>query len=109
METQTISNIDDIIETIENLPVDMQIRIAEGIAGPPTVVFEIIQKVRNLPMVEQAKIRNATIESYRPTDPEVEKAWAEEIKRRIEQVESGEVEGIPYEQVKKELFERLYK
>jgi putative addiction module component (TIGR02574 family) len=39
-------------------------------------------------------------------DPGVDAAWAEEVERRIRQVDSGEVKLIPWEQVRAELFAR---
>ena len=40
-------------------------------------------------------------------DPDVEKAWAEEVERRVRQLDAGEVETIPWEKVREELFARL--
>jgi putative addiction module component (TIGR02574 family) len=34
-----------------------------------------------------------------PADPNVEEAWAQEIERRVRQVEKGEAELIPAEEV----------
>lgn len=42
-------------------------------------------------------------------DEDVEQAWSEEIKRRKEQVESGEVSTIPSEKVLKEARKLLKK
>jgi hypothetical protein len=36
-------------------------------------------------------------------DPDVEAAWAEEVERRIRQVDAREVELIPWEQVRADL------
>jgi putative addiction module component (TIGR02574 family) len=36
----------------------------------------------------------------------VERAWAEEIERRLKQLAAVEVETIPWEQVREELFGR---
>jgi len=41
-------------------------------------------------------------------DPAVELAWAEEVERRVRQIETGEVKTIPWEQVRAELFSRTY-
>ena len=40
-------------------------------------------------------------------DVDVEAAWAEEVERRVRQVETGEVQLIPWEQVRAELFGRI--
>jgi len=40
-------------------------------------------------------------------DEDVEAAWAEEIERRVRQLDSGEVKTIPWEQVRANLYARL--
>ncbi len=37
-----------------------------------------------------------------------ELAWAEEVERRIRQIDAGEVELIPWEKVRADLFARLH-
>ena len=39
------------------------------------------------------------------TEPDVEAAWSEEIKRRLAEVDAGTVELIPWEEVRAELFD----
>lgn len=41
------------------------------------------------------------------TDQEAEAAWSQEIKRRLEDIDSGGVELIPYEEVRRRLITRL--
>lgn len=38
------------------------------------------------------------LESISPSKKEVDKAWTEEVERRIDEVESGEVKLIPLEE-----------
>jgi putative addiction module component (TIGR02574 family) len=38
----------------------------------------------------------------------VEAAWAEEVARRIAELDAGTVHTIPWEDVKKELFDRRH-
>jgi putative addiction module component (TIGR02574 family) len=40
-------------------------------------------------------------------DADVQAAWAEEIERRIRQLDSGEVKTIPWEEVRARLYARL--
>jgi putative addiction module component (TIGR02574 family) len=45
------------------------------------------------------------IETLDPvSEPDVEAAWSEEIKRRVTQIDAGTVELIPWEEVQAELF-----
>ena len=39
-----------------------------------------------------------------PHDPEVEELWAEEAERRWREIESGEVQTIPWEEVRARLI-----
>jgi putative addiction module component (TIGR02574 family) len=43
----------------------------------------------------------------RGVDEDVEAAWAEQIERRIRQIDSGEVKTIPWEKVRAKLYARL--
>ena len=39
-----------------------------------------------------------------PPDADVERAWADEIARRLEDVRSGKEKGIPWEEARKRIF-----
>lgn len=45
-----------------------------------------------------ALVERLTLSHYRLPDPAVDKAWADELKRRIEDIESGREKGIPGEE-----------
>jgi len=50
---------------------------------------------------DRAKLAASLIVSLDgPQDPDVETAWAAEIRRRIEEVDAGTVKLIPWEEVK---------
>jgi putative addiction module component (TIGR02574 family) len=44
-----------------------------------------------------------------PADPEIEKAWEDEIQRRIRQFDNGEVKGIPGPEVFRAIRAKLRK
>ena len=57
---------------------------------------------------ERAEIAGALLESIEPeTDADVEHAWREEVKARVAALDSGQVETVPWEQVRDHLFARL--
>jgi len=58
----------------------------------------------SLPRSERARLAERLIASL-DEDAEIEKAWREEIERRVAELRAGEVETIPAEQVFKELDE----
>ncbi len=72
-------------------------------------VSEILRKALALPPDERAALAGSLLESLdeHPPDPGVEAAWSEEIKRRIEEIDSGKVQLIPYEEVRRRLMARL--
>lgn len=68
---------------------------------------EIYQEASELPDNERAELAGLLLESLDgEPDPGVEAAWAEEVERRVRQIDSGEVKMIPWEQVRAELFGR---
>jgi len=68
----------------------------------------ILKKALALPPDARAAIADSLLESLETSSPDedVEQAWAEEIKRRVEDVDSGRVQLIPYEEVRR-LMARL--
>ncbi|MFZ0732595.1 MAG: addiction module protein [Candidatus Sulfotelmatobacter sp.] len=69
----------------------------------------ILKKALSLPPEARAAIADSLLESLEasPTDEDVEAAWAEEIKRRIDDIDAGKVQLIPYEEVRRRLLARL--
>ena len=61
--------------------------------------LEIMDVVDSLPIDMKLEIIDHLLESISPTNKEVEDAWKEEVERRIDEVESGEVKLIPGEEV----------
>jgi putative addiction module component (TIGR02574 family) len=69
---------------------------------------DLYEEAAELPDRERAELAGRLIESLETEiDPDVEVAWAEEIERRIHQIDSGEAATISWEQVRGELFARL--
>ncbi len=70
-------------------------------------VHELFQEAADLPDGDRAELAGMLIESLDgEPDPDVEVAWSEEVERRVRQVDAGEVELIPWEQVRSDLFAR---
>ncbi|HUE73947.1 MAG TPA: addiction module protein [Pirellulaceae bacterium] len=68
--------------------------------------LKLLETVLELPEDERAEFAEALMESLQQS-PEDDAEFAEEIKRRIAEVESGAVKTIPWEVVHKRLRERL--
>ncbi len=63
---------------------------------------EIEADARNLPPNERAQLAEALIASL-DEDPEIERAWAEEVARRLAEMRAGGVDLIPAEDVYQDL------
>jgi putative addiction module component (TIGR02574 family) len=72
-------------------------------------VSELLKKALALPPEARAALAGSLLESLdeEPAEEGVKTAWEEEIKRRIEEIDSGKVQMIPYEEVRRRLAARL--
>ena len=71
-------------------------------------VAELFQEASRLPEADRAELAGRLLESLHGTPDEgVELAWAEEIERRVRQVDAGEVKTIPWAEVRTKLYARL--
>src|SRR5436309_14190660 len=61
---------------------------------------ELLQKALALPENERAELAGNLISSLDATvDPDVDVAWQQEVVRRLDQVQSGEVKTVAWEKV----------
>jgi len=73
-----------------------------------TALEDIKEKAQQLSEMERAELALALIESLDgPPDADVEEAWRIEIERRVGQIERGEVQPIPGDEVLERLRRRL--
>jgi putative addiction module component (TIGR02574 family) len=64
----------------------------------------ILEQARKLTPNERAEVAEQLIASLdETTDAGVEKAWQEEVQGRLRQLDSGEVNTIPWEEVQRRL------
>ena len=69
---------------------------------------ELKKKAAQLSDQERAELALSLIESLDgPADPDVEAAWRQEIARRIEEIDRGQVQLIPGDEVFARLRRRL--
>jgi putative addiction module component (TIGR02574 family) len=72
-----------------------------------TSVVNLFREAALLNEGDRATLAGLLLESLdQPPDPAVEAAWAEEIERRVRELESGEVKAVPWEDVKARLLAR---
>jgi putative addiction module component (TIGR02574 family) len=71
-------------------------------------VEKLFREASDLPEADRAELAGRLLDSLETErDEGVEAAWAEEIERRIRQIDSGEVKTIPWEEVRAKLYARL--
>ncbi len=71
---------------------------------------KLADKLLSLPCEDRIYLVDKLLKSLNaPSKEEVEKAWAEESERRIDEIESGKVQTMPGEQVFREIRKRLKK
>lgn len=64
----------------------------------------VLAEALKLPSNERAEVAEQLIASLdEAPDADVEEAWQEEVQRRIGQIERGEVNTIPWEEVQRRL------
>jgi putative addiction module component (TIGR02574 family) len=68
-------------------------------------VIELFRKASDLPESDRALLAGLLIESLEAEpDDEVEKAWLDEVERRVEELNSGATKTNPSEEVKMRLI-----
>jgi putative addiction module component (TIGR02574 family) len=65
----------------------------------PLTLEQIVEETRHWPPEKVGELVGRLTEDLHASDPETEAAWKAEIDRRIEEIQSGKVQGIPGEEV----------
>ena len=61
---------------------------------------QIVEETRRLPREQVAElVDHLTLSLHQAMDPAVETAWKTEIARRVEEIQTGKVQGISGEEV----------
>jgi len=69
---------------------------------------KLLKAVLKLPAGERAAFAGSLIRSLEgKADPDVDAAWAEEITRRVKDLEAGRTKLIPWSEVRKKLYRKL--
>jgi putative addiction module component (TIGR02574 family) len=75
-----------------------------------TVTAKLTEELLSLPCEDRIRIVERLLESLNaPADNEIEQAWAIEVERRINELNSGTVRSIPGEEVFADIRQRLGK
>ena len=74
-----------------------------------TQTMDIMERAEMLPIDMKLELIDRLLESISATSQVVEEAWKEEVERRIDEVESGDVKLIPGEEVFAKMRKRYRK
>lgn len=67
-------------------------------------VSELLKKALALPPEARAALAGSLLDSLDDTvDPGAEEAWSKEIARRIEELDSGKVKPVPWEEARRQI------
>jgi putative addiction module component (TIGR02574 family) len=67
-----------------------------------------LQEALTLPENDRAEVAGALLESLEPSpEADVEVAWRQEVAARMAALEAGEVETVPWEEIRDRLLARL--
>ena len=65
----------------------------------PLTLEQIVEEIRHWPPEKVGELVGRLTEDLHSSDPEIQAAWKTEVDRRIEEIQSGKVQGIPGEEV----------
>ncbi|MDD4967645.1 addiction module protein [Halothiobacillus sp.] len=70
---------------------------------------QLIDEAVSLPVEERALVVDSLLRSLNQPESEIDKKWAQEAKRRLNELRSGQVEAIPGEEVFRKVWDRFEK
>ncbi|HLA05638.1 MAG TPA: addiction module protein [Syntrophales bacterium] len=68
---------------------------------------ELFAEAVSLPLDIRTQLVDKLLQSLHPIKKEIDKLWAEEAEKRVEEIRSGKVVTIPGEEVFKKIRKRL--
>jgi len=70
---------------------------------------ELISEAISLPIEIRLQVVEKILESLNPSQKDIDELWAIEAERRVAEIEKGEVETVPGDEVFRKLHDRLKK
>ena len=68
---------------------------------------QLIEEAVSLPVEERTIVVDTLLRSLNQPESEIDKAWAKEAKRRLDDLRSGKVNAIPGEEVFRKIRDRF--
>jgi len=60
---------------------------------------ELVSEILALPDAEKMRVLDAILSELHKPDPEIERVWAEEAKKRLDAYKEGRIPTVSYEEV----------
>ena len=64
-----------------------------------TISDELAAKIKSLPDIEKIELVDSILMQLDKPDPEIDRIWADEARKRWQAYKMGKLETMPYEQV----------
>lgn len=68
---------------------------------------DLFEEAISLPIEKRTMLVDKLLHSLNPTQNEIDKLWAEEAERRVNEIATGSVKTVPGEEVFRKIRERL--
>ncbi|MBI5233019.1 MAG: addiction module protein [Deltaproteobacteria bacterium] len=64
-----------------------------------TLTDELAEKIKTLPDIEKIELVDSILMQLDRPNPEIDRIWADEAKKRWDAYKSGNLETVPYDEV----------
>ncbi len=64
-----------------------------------TINNDLAEKIKKLPDIEKIELVDSILMQLDKPDPEIDRIWADEARKRWQAYKTGKLEAVPYEQV----------
>ncbi|RJQ51336.1 MAG: addiction module protein [Nitrospiraceae bacterium] len=64
-----------------------------------TISSELAEKIKSLPDTDKIELVDSILTQLDKPDPEIDRIWADEARKRWQAYKAGKLETVPYEQV----------
>ncbi len=71
-----------------------------------TIIDEFAAKIKFLPDIEKIELVDSILMQLDKPDPEIDRIWADEARKRWQAYKSGKIETVSYDQVMKKYSAR---
>jgi len=69
----------------------------------------ILEQLESMPVEERVRVVDVLLRTLNQPDPQIDAAWTTEAQRRLDELRSGAIRGIPADEVFAQARERLMK